>query len=141
MKDKTIKIYDSTLRDGAQTKGVSFSIDDKLRILEILADIGVDYVEAGWPGANPIDTDFFNALPDLKKSKFVSFGMTKRPGRSISNDPGFNDLLSNKADAICFVAKSWDFHVEKALGCSLDENLTSITESVKEASKTHSEVS
>ena len=66
--------------------------------------------------------------------------MTKRPGRSISNDPGFNDLLSNKADAICFVAKSWDFHVEKALGCSLDENLASITESVKEASKTHSEV-
>ena len=66
--------------------------------------------------------------------------MTKKTWRSISNDPGFNDLLSNKADAICFVAKSWDFHVEKALGCSLDENLASITESVKEASKTHSEV-
>ena len=140
MTKDNLYIFDTTLRDGNQTPGVDFTLDDKNRISNILDELGVDYIEGGYPGANPIDTDFFNALPDLKKSKFVSFGMTKRPGRSISNDPGFNDLLSNKADAICFVAKSWDFHVEKALGCSLDENLASITESVKEASKTHSEV-
>ena len=140
MTKDNLYIFDTTLRDGNQTPGVDFTLDDKNRISNILDELGVDYIEGGYPGANPIDTDFFNAPPNLKKSKFVSFGMTKRPGRSISNDPGFNDLLSNKADAICFVAKSWDFHVEKALGCSLDENLASITESVKEASKTHSEV-
>ncbi len=140
MTKDNLYIFDTTLRDGNQTPGVDFTLDDKNRISNILDELGVDYIEGGYPGANPIDTDFFNALPNLKKSKFVSFGMTKRPGRSTSNDPGFNDLLSNKADSICFVAKSWDFHVVKALGCTLDENLASITESVKEASKTHSEV-
>tara|TARA_Y100000591_G_scaffold329453_1_gene358051 strand:- start:4259 stop:5884 length:1626 start_codon:yes stop_codon:yes gene_type:complete len=133
-------IFDTTLRDGNQTPGVDFTIDDKNRISNILDELGVDYIEGGYPGANPIDTDFFNVPPKLKKSKFVSFGMTKRPGRSISNDAGFNELLSYKADAICFVAKSWDFHVEKALGCTLEENLTSILESVKEATRSYSEV-
>ena len=78
VKDKTIKIYDSTLRDGAQTKGVNFSIDDKFRILDILTDIGVDYVEAGWPGANPTDDKFFKNLPAKFKTKVVAFGMMRK---------------------------------------------------------------
>ncbi len=140
MTKDNLYIFDTTLRDGNQTPGVDFTLDDKNRISSILDELGVDYIEGGYPGANPIDTNFFKTPPQLEKSKFVSFGMTKRPGRSISNDPGFNDLISYKADAICFVAKSWDFHVDKALGCTLDENLTSIKDSVKAATKSYSEV-
>ena len=81
MKNKNVKIYDSTLRDGAQTKGVSFSINDKLRILEILTDIGVDYVEAGWPGANPTDDKLFKTIPEKFKSKVVAFGMMRKKGK------------------------------------------------------------
>ena len=81
MKDKTIKIYDSTLRDGAQTKGVNFSIDDKFRILEILADIGVDYIGAGWPGANPTDDKFFKTLSKEFNSMVVAFGMMRKKGK------------------------------------------------------------
>ena len=140
MTKDNLYLFDTTLRDGNQTPGVDFSLDDKNRISNILDELGVDYIEGGYPGANPIDTDFFKVPPKLKKSKFVSFGMTKRPGRSISNDAGFNELLTYKVDAICFVAKSWDFHVEKALGCTLEENLASIRESVKAACTSHSEV-
>ena len=78
MRSKTIKIYDSTLRDGAQTKGVNFSIDDKFRVLDILSEIGVDYIEAGWPGANPTDDKFFKTLPGKFKSKVVAFGMMRK---------------------------------------------------------------
>ena len=81
VKNKNVKIYDSTLRDGAQTKGVSFSINDKLRILEILTDIGVDYVEAGWPGANPTDDKLFKTIPEKFKSKVVAFGMMRKKGK------------------------------------------------------------
>lgn len=140
MSKEKIYIFDTTLRDGNQTPGVDFTVDDKNRISKILDDLGIDYVEGGYPGANPTDTDFFNSPPKFKNSKFVSFGMTKRPGRSASNDPGFNELLSYKTDAICYVAKSWDFHVRKALGCTLEENIYSIKESVKAASKSHGEV-
>ena len=140
MSKEKIYIFDTTLRDGNQTPGVDFTVDDKNRISKILDDLGIDYVEGGYPGANPTDTDFFNSPPKFKNSKFVSFGMTKRPGRSASNDPGFNELLSYKTDAICYVAKSWDFHVRKALGCTLEENISSIKESVKAACKSHGEV-
>ena len=140
MSKEKIYIFDTTLRDGNQTPGVDFTVDDKNRISKILDDLGIDYVEGGYPGANPTDTDFFNSPPKFKNSKFVSFGMTKRPGRSASNDPGFNELLSYKTDAICYVAKSWDFHVRKALGCTLEENTSSIKESVKAACKSHGEV-
>lgn len=140
MSKEKIYIFDTTLRDGNQTPGVDFTVDDKNRISKILDDLGIDYVEGGYPGANPTDTDFFNSPPKFKNSKFVSFGMTKRPGRSTSNDPGFNELISYKTDAICYVAKSWDFHVRKALGCTLEENILSIKESVKAASKSHGEV-
>ena len=110
MKEK-IYIFDTTLRDGAQTEGVDFSVEDKNKIAKILSNIGVDYIEGGWPGANPIDNEFFSSPPKLSNSKFVSFGMTKRPGRSISNDSGFQELISHKTDAICFVAKSYSMQL------------------------------
>jgi len=124
-----ISLYDTTLRDGAQTQGVDFSLEDKLLIAEQLDGLGIDYVEAGYPGANPTDTRLFDE-PRPMSSKFTAFGMTKRPGRSLSNDPGFQALLAAKADAICLVGKTWDFHVDVALGTTLEENLEAIKESV-----------
>ena len=122
-------LYDTTLRDGAQTSGVDFSLEDKLLIAEQLDALGLDYVEAGYPGANPTDTQMFGEERGLD-NKLTAFGMTKRPGRSISNDPGFQSLLSAAADAICLVGKTWDFHVDVALGITPEENLAGLKESV-----------
>ncbi len=127
---KRLYLFDTTLRDGAQTLGVDFSVEDKLLIARRLDALGVDYIEGGYPGANPVDTAFFEAPPRLK-AKLASFGMTKRAGRSTSNDPGFQAVVQAKADAVCLVAKSWDFHVELALGISLEENLDAIRASVE----------
>ena len=118
MTRETLSLFDTTLRDGAQTHGVDFSLEDKLLIAEQLDGLGLDYVEAGYPGANPIDTELFSQDRKLG-AKFTAFGMTKRPGRSISNDPGFQALLAAQADAICLVGKTWDFHVDVALGITL----------------------
>ena len=123
-------LYDTTLRDGAQTQGVDFSLEDKGLIAQQLDVLGIDYIEAGYPGANPTDTKLFAAPQKLGLAKLTAFGMTKRPGRSISNDPGFQAVLAAKAPAICLVAKTWDFHVEVALGISPEENLQAIAESV-----------
>nr|WP_298688003.1 citramalate synthase [uncultured Dongia sp.] len=131
--DKRVYLFDSTLRDGAQTQGVDFSVNDKLAIAQALDRIGVDYVEGGWPGANPTDDAFFGAPPSFKRAKFVAFGMTRRPGRSASNDPGLTALLNAKTAAICMVGKSWDFHVDVALGISRTENIDMIVESVEHA--------
>ena len=109
MVNKNIKIYDSTLRDGAQTKGVNFSLDDKFRILDILINIGVDYIEAGWPGANPTDDKFFKSIPKLSKSRVVAFGMMRKKGTSANNDPGLNAVLNSGVATSCLVGKSWDF--------------------------------
>lgn len=122
-------LFDTTLRDGAQTTGVDFSLEDKRQIAALLDRLGVDYVEGGYPGANPLDSEFFQTKP-TKKAQFVAFGMTKRAGRSLSNDAGFQALLDNAADAVCLVAKAWDYHVHVALGISLEENIESISESV-----------
>ena len=119
MARERLYLFDTTLRDGAQTNGVDFTLADKLAIAGMLDDLGVDYVEAGYPGANPIDTELFGT-PRRLKTTFTAFGMTRRPGRSASNDPGLNALLDAKADAICFVAKSWDYHVRVALECTLE---------------------
>src|ERR1700722_6773835 len=100
-------LFDTTLRDGAQTTGVDFSLPDKQAIAHLLDDLGVDYIEGGYPGANPLDTQFFSRENGLK-ARFTAFGMTKRAGRSAANDPGIAGLLDAKADAVCFVAKSWD---------------------------------
>ena len=130
MTRETLSLYDTTLRDGAQTQGGDFSLEEKLLIAEQLDRLGIDYVEAGYPGANPIDTDLFGQDRKLG-AKVTAFGMTKRAGRSISNDPGFQALLSAEADAICLVGKTWDFHVDVALGITLEENLAGIKESVE----------
>jgi 2-isopropylmalate synthase len=125
-------LFDTTLRDGAQTNGVDFTLADKLAIVRMLDQLGVDYIEGGYPGANPTDTQLF-AEPRMLHSTFTAFGMVRRPGRSAANDPGLNALLDAKAAAICFVAKSWDYHVKVALETTLDENLAAIRDSVKAA--------
>src|SRR5581483_2973928 len=132
MPRERLYLFDTTLRDGAQTNGVDFTLADKLAIARLLDELGVDYVEAGYPGANPIDTSFFAERRPLK-GKVTAFGMTRRPGRSASNDPGLAALLAAEADAICFVAKSWDYHVRVALETSDEENLASIRDSVAAA--------
>lgn len=125
-----VYLFDTTLRDGAQTAGVDFTLDDKIEVARLLDELGVDYVEGGYPGANPTDTEFF-ARPRTRRAIFTAFGMTKRAGRSASNDPGLQGVLAAKAGACCFVAKSWDFHVVNALGVTLEENLTAIRETVQ----------
>lgn len=127
-----IYLFDTTLRDGQQTPGVDFSVEDKIVIAAMLDEFGFDYVEGGYPGANPTDTAFFSQKRTTR-SKFVAFGMTKRAGISASNDPGVAALVQSKADAVCFVAKSWDYHVRVALGCSNEDNLESISSSVEAA--------
>ncbi len=125
-------LYDTTLRDGAQTPGMDFSLEEKLAIIAMLDDLGIDYIEGGYPGANPTDTALF-AEPRKTRAKLAAFGMTKRAGRSIANDPGINDLIAARADAICYVAKSWDYHVRVALGTTNEENLKGIRQSVEAA--------
>lgn len=124
-------LFDTTLRDGAQTQGVDFSVEDKRLIAGLLDELGLDYIEGGYPGANPTDTSFFGERPTLRNAKFTAFGMTKRAGRSASNDPGLAAILDADTDAVCLVAKSWDFHVRVALGVTNEENLESIADSVK----------
>lgn len=124
-------LFDTTLRDGAQTQGVTFSVEDKRLIAGLLDELGVDYIEGGYPGANPADTAFFSERPSFSHATFTAFGMTKRAGRSAANDPGLAAILDSTADAVCLVGKSWDFHVEVALGITNEENLESIADSVK----------
>ncbi len=132
-------LFDTTLRDGQQTPGVDFSLEDKLLVMSMLDKLGVDYIEGGYPGGNPTDTALF-AEPRNTKATFTAFGMTKRAGRSASNDGGLQTLLNAKSSAICFVAKSWDYHVRVALGCTNAENLDSIRESVAAAKAAGKEV-
>lgn len=131
MTKERLYLFDTTLRDGAQTHGVDFSVEDKKIITKALDGLGIDYIEGGYPGANPTDTEFFSRKPDLKGAKFTAFGMTKRAGRSADNDPGLAAIFDSSAEAICLVAKSWDYHVDIALGITNEENLEGITESVK----------
>jgi 2-isopropylmalate synthase len=138
MKER-LYLFDTTLRDGAQMNGVDFTLADKLRVMRLLDDLGVDYVEGGYPGANPTDTALFSEPRGLK-AKFTAFGMTKRSGRSASNDPGLAATLAAKADAICLVGKSSAFHVRVALEIKPEENLAAIKESIEAAKATGREV-
>jgi 2-isopropylmalate synthase len=140
MSRERLFIFDTTLRDGAQTNGVDFTRADKQIIASMLDDLGVDYVEGGYPGANPLDTEFFAEKPKLAHARFTAFGMTRRPGRSTSNDPGLAALLEAKADAICFVAKSSAYQVRVALETTNEENLASIRDSVAAAKRAAREV-
>lgn len=130
-----IYLFDTTLRDGAQTQGVDFSVEDKRQIALALDEFGLDYIEGGWPGANPTDTQFFSQQLTLKSAKLVAFGMTKRAGRSAGNDPGLASVLDARATACCLVGKSWDFQVEKVLEVTQEENLDAIRESMAEAAR------
>lgn len=132
MSKERLYLFDTTLRDGAQMNGVDFTIADKIAIAGMLDDLGIDYVEAGYPGANPADTELFSKEHKLGAT-FTAFGMTRRPGRSASNDPGLAVLLDAKADAVCFVGKASDYHVRVALETTNEENLASIRDSVKAA--------
>jgi 2-isopropylmalate synthase len=132
MSKERLYLYDTTLRDGAQTNGVDFSLEDKVAIAGMLDALGIDYVEGGYPGANPTDDAFF-ATMRTSRARFTAFGMTRRAGVSLSNDPGLRALVAAEADAICFVAKTWDYHVRVALETTEEENLASIGQSVAAA--------
>jgi len=126
-----LHIFDTTLRDGAQTHGVDFNVDEKKIIANKLDLLGVDYIEGGWPGANATDTAFFNEKLNFKNASFTAFGMTKKVGRSAENDPGLASLINTNATSVCIVGKSWDFHVELALEIKLEENLENIQQSIE----------
>ena len=129
MGKERLYIYDTTLRDGAQTQGVQFSVEEKRQIAAALDELNVDYIEGGWPGANPTDSEFF-AHPPQTQARFTAFGMTKRAGRSVENDDVLSAVVNAGTESVCLVGKTHDFHVEKALGISLEENLTAISQSI-----------
>jgi 2-isopropylmalate synthase len=139
MTRERLYLYDTTLRDGQQTQGVDFSAADKTRIALALDRLGVDYIEGGWPGANPTDSDFFAAPPKLENATFAAFGMTKRQGRSAENDDVLAAVINAGTPAVCLVGKTHDFHVTTALGISLDENIHNIAESIAHLRANHRE--
>lgn len=130
MPDERVYLFDTTLRDGAQTQGVDFNPADKELIARELDRIGIDYIEGGWPGANPTDDSFFANPPKLTRAKLTAFGMTRRPGRSADNDPGLMAILAPAVPAVCMVGKTWDFHVDVALEIEHDENIRMIADSI-----------
>ena len=135
-----VYLYDSTLRDGAQARGVDFSASDKQAISMQMDAFGIDYIEGGWPGANPNDDYFFDNPPKLKNSTLTAFGMTRKKGCSAANDPGLSAVLNGHKGSVCIVGKSWDFQVEKALQVSLQENLSMIADSLAHAKSQKREV-
>ena len=129
MTRQRLYLYDTTLRDGQQTQGVQFSAAEKAEIARMLDALGVDYIEGGWPGANPTDSDFFADAP-ATRATMTAFGMTKRAGRSAANDDVLAAVLDAGTRAVCLVGKTHDYHVTEALGIGLDENLACIADSV-----------
>lgn len=132
MSNRKLEIYDTTLRDGNQSEGISFSVTDKLKVIKLLDDLGVDYVEGGWPGANPKDVDLFVQVKSLKlkNSVVTAFGCTRKADVSVENDAVLKQLLNADTSVITIFGKSWDFHVEHALCTTLQENVNMISESV-----------
>jgi 2-isopropylmalate synthase len=128
-----VTVYDTTLRDGAQTEGVSFSPSDKLRIAHRLDEFGVHYIEGGWPGSNPKDDEFFDAMRSgkLASARLAAFGSTRRPHRRAEEDPPLLDLIRSGAEVVTVFGKSWDFHVTHALKVSLAENLAMIGDTIE----------
>jgi 2-isopropylmalate synthase len=122
---RRVEIYDTTLRDGAQSEDISFSVEDKLRIAKRLDELGVHYIEGGWPGANPRDAEFFLKAKKLsfKTSRLAAFGATHRASLKVHNDPSIKALLAAKTPVATIVGKTWDFHVREALRISLQKNL------------------
>jgi 2-isopropylmalate synthase len=141
-KMKKIEIYDTTLRDGGQSEDVSWSIEDKLRIVERLDDFGVDYIEGGWPGANPKDTEFFTRVKKLKlkNAKMVAFGSTHRTSKKVYKDSNIKKLLAANTSVITIFGKTWDFHVKEALRVTNERNLELISNTVRYLKKKVQEV-
>ena len=129
-----LEIYDTTLRDGSQQEGISLTVNDKLRIARLLDDLGVAYVEGGWPGALPKDDEFFKRAHteiDFKNATLTAFGSTRRPRVTVTEDPQLDALLAAETEVICIVGKAWDYHVREALRTDLDEGLTMVGESIE----------
>ena len=129
MTRERLYLYDTTLRDGQQTQGVQFSTAEKITIATALDTLGVDYIEGGWPGANPTDSAFFDAAPTTR-AKMTAFGMTKRNGMSAQNDDVLAAVMNAGTRTVCLVGKTHDFHVSAALGITLDENTDNIAKSI-----------
>ena len=142
MAQNQVKIFDSTLRDGAQGQGISFSLEDKIKIVKALDEMQIDYIEAGNPGSNPKDMEFFKMLKDvkLKNAKVVAFGSTRKPNINVEDDKNLKDLLSSEADTIVIFGKSWDFQVTDIIKTSLDENIEMIKDTIKYLCKKEKEV-
>ncbi|MFT6945517.1 MAG: 2-isopropylmalate synthase, partial [Yoonia sp.] len=128
MTKERLYLFDTTLRDGAQTQGVQFSAGEKHQIAAVLDSLGLDYIEGGWPGANPTDSEFFDSPPKTR-AIFTAFGMTKRNGRSAENDDVLSAVMNAGTPAVCLVGKAHDFHVTTALGITLDENIENVAAS------------
>jgi 2-isopropylmalate synthase len=127
-----VRLFDTTLRDGTQSERVSFSLEDKLKVVEKLDELGIDYIEGGWPGSNPKDAEFFKKVKALKlKAKIVPFGSTRRAGVAPDEDKNLKALLDAQTEAVCIFGKSWDLHVKDALKTTLKENLEMIYDSVQ----------
>ena len=139
---RSIKIYDTTLRDGSQSEDVSFTVEDKIRIAHKLDELGVHYIEGGWPGSNPKDMDFFVKIrrATLKNAKVAAFGCTRYPGKSVAEDTNIQHLLKAETEVITIFGKSWDLHVRHALSTDQDENLRMVTESLSYLKKHGQEV-
>ncbi len=133
MKTKKVLYYDTTLRDGSQAEGVSFSLIDKLKITELLDKLGVSYIEGGWPGSNPKDIEYFKTVKNLrlKQAKISAFGSTRYHKNKSENDPNLLALIQSKTPVVCIFGKTWDFHVTDALKISLDKNLQMIYDTIK----------
>ncbi|WP_170570492.1 citramalate synthase [Ruegeria atlantica] len=129
MPKERLYLYDTTLRDGQQTQGVQFSTTEKVQIAQALDELGVDYIEGGWPGANPTDSAFFDVAPRTS-ARLTAFGMTKRSGRSAENDDVLAAVMNAGTQAVCLVGKSHDYHVTHALGITLEENIENVRASV-----------
>lgn len=121
-----ISVYDTTLRDGAQREGISFSVSDKIQIVKLLDELGIDYIEGGWPGSNPKDLEFFMRLKEvpLKHARAAAFGSTRHAHINVEADANVRALLEASTPVITVVGKSWDFHVYHALNTTLEENLS-----------------
>ncbi len=129
-----LEIYDTTLRDGSQQEGISLTVNDKLRIASLLDDLGVGYIEGGWPGALPKDDEFFKRARteiDFKHATLTAFGSTRRPRVTVTEDPQLDALLAAETEVICIVGKSWDYHVLEALRTDLDEGIKMVAESIE----------
>jgi 2-isopropylmalate synthase len=139
---KQVKLFDTTLRDGAQTEGISFTVEDKIKIAKLLDRLGIHYIEGGWPGSNPKDIEFFRRAKELKlkNAKLVAFGSTRRTKVRPEDDANLKAIIDSGAPAVAIFGKSWDFHVTDALNISLDENLELVEDSIRFLKKNGKEV-